>query len=71
MYTIFMLSITLFWMILNSLIDAQLVTSIPHNLIDSLEDLVNDEHLIPLVYDSSSYLAGIEVFLKIFYNSNQ
>ncbi len=51
-------------MILNSLIGAQLITSIPHHLIDSLEDLVNDEHLIPLVYDSSSYLASLEVFLK-------
>jgi hypothetical protein len=58
-------------MILNSLIGAQLVTSIQHNLIDSLEDLVNNERLIPLVYNSSAYLAGIEVFLKVFYNSNQ
>ncbi len=54
---------------MNSLIGAQLITSIPHHLIDSLEDLVNDEHLIPLVYDSSSYLADLEVFLKKFYNS--
>jgi hypothetical protein len=58
-------------MILNSSIGAQLVTSIPRDFIDSLEDLVNNEYLIPLVYDSSSYLAGLEVFLKIFYNSNQ
>jgi hypothetical protein len=49
-------------MILNSLIGAQIVTLIPHNLIDSLEDLVNNERVIPLVYDSSAYLARLEVF---------
>ncbi len=46
---------------MNSLIGAQLVTSIPHDLIDSL-DLVNNERVIPLVYDSSAYLARLEVF---------
>ncbi len=59
-----MLSITLFWIILNSLIDAQLVTSIPHNLIDNLEDLVNNERIIPVVYDSNAYLASLKVEIK-------
>ncbi len=59
-----MLSITLFWIILNSLIDAQLVTSIPHNLIDNLEDLVNNERIIPVVYDSNAYLANLKVEIK-------
>ncbi len=59
-----MLSITLFWMILNSFIGAQLVTSIPIDLIDSLEDLVNNERVIPLVYDSSAYFADLKVGIK-------
>jgi hypothetical protein len=58
-------------MILNSLIGAQLVTSIPYDLIDSFEDLANNERVIPLIYGGSAYLTRLEVFLKNFYNSNQ
>jgi len=47
------------------MIGAQIVTSMPYNLIDSYEDLADNQHVIPLIYDNSADYTNMNVFKVI------
>jgi len=44
------------------MIGAQIVTSMPYDLIDSYEDLADNQQVIPLIYEDSAYHSILKVF---------
>jgi len=43
------------------LIGAEIVTSMPYSLIDSYEDLANNENILPLVWGNSAHYSTLKV----------
>jgi hypothetical protein len=57
--------IIFFWLSINKVIGAYLVTKMPENVIDSIEDLAYNKDVIPTVLSGSAFESYFQVCLSL------